>query len=168
MSQDKLAQSQSPGGPHHLLQQFIGDWQGVTKTWFQPGKLADESPISGSFRPVLEGGFVLLEYEGTHMDKPMTGMFLFGYNLQREKFEGCWIDTCHMGTGIMFCEGERTEQGFWLLSSYQSPEGSPWGWRTELELVDSNQLGITMYNISPQGEEAKAVEMVFAPASQTE
>ncbi len=164
MAQHKLAQSRAPGGAHHILQQIVGDWTGTTKTWFEPGKLADESPISAAIRPVLGGRFVLLEYEGKLGDDRMLGNFLFGYNVQRGKFQGSWVDTFHMGTGIMFCEGERRERGFWLLGHYDAPEGPPWGWRTEVELVDSARLVITMYNISPEGEEAKAVEMTLTAA----
>ncbi len=164
MAQSKLEQSRAPGGAHHFLQQLEGAWQGSTKTWFEPGKLADESPITAVIRPVLNGRFVSLEYSGTLMEKPMTGMFLFGYNLQRSKFEGSWVDSCHMGTGIMFCEGERMQRGFWLLGHYDAPEGPPWGWRTEVERIDSGRLVVTMYNITPDGEEAKAVEMTFSAA----
>jgi hypothetical protein len=28
-------------GPHHLLNQLVGEWEGVTKTWFEPVKLGD-------------------------------------------------------------------------------------------------------------------------------
>jgi hypothetical protein len=46
-----------------------------------------------------------------------------------------------------------------VLGSYPDPTGGPdWEWRTEVNLLDTNHLIITAYNISPEGGEARAVE----------
>ena len=166
MASEKLKQSQAPGGAHHLLQRMAGDWHGNTKTWFEPDKLADESSIRGSIRSVLDGMFVLFEYEGAIMDKPMLGMFLFGYKLQKDKFEGNWIDSFHNGTSMLRCAGEQSKNGCWVLGHYDAPEGPPWGGRTEVEIASNDRLVITMFNITPEGEEAKAVEMALARRKQ--
>ena len=41
MADDNLIKSKSPGGAHNLLEKLTGRWEGNTKTWFEPGKLAD-------------------------------------------------------------------------------------------------------------------------------
>lgn len=43
----------------------------------------------------------------------------------------------------------------------QTPPGPRWGWRTEIEQPDDDRLVIVMTNISPDGEEAKAVEVEY-------
>lgn len=161
MANNKFEQSQAPGGAHHLLHQFVGEWQGSSKTWFEPDKLADESAIQGSVHSLLGGRFVVFEYQGKIMDKAFEGRFLFGYSLTREKFQGNWVDSFHMGDAMMSCEGERMETGFAVLGHYDAPGGPPWGWRTELAISGEDRMVVTMYNLTPEGEEAKAVEMAL-------
>ena len=46
-------------GMHKKLQSLTGNWEGITKTWFEPGVLADESPVKGAIRPLLGSRFVM-------------------------------------------------------------------------------------------------------------
>ncbi|HSF46516.1 MAG TPA: DUF1579 family protein, partial [Chitinophagaceae bacterium] len=59
---------------------------------------------------------------------------------------------------------DRHAKQFNVLGSYEyvTPElDQKWGWRTELEWEDEEVLKLTAYNITPEGEEAKATETVF-------
>ncbi|MCI0404806.1 MAG: DUF1579 domain-containing protein [candidate division Zixibacteria bacterium] len=100
MAADKFVESKSPGGAHHLLEKLVGKWEGKTKTWFEPGKLADESVWKGSFRSLLGRRFVIHEYEGGLEGKPLQGTVVYGYNLQKNLFQAAWVDSFHMGTAI--------------------------------------------------------------------
>ena len=96
MDEDVFEKSMLLGGQHHLLSQLAGEWQGLTRTWFQPDVLGDESPTTSQIRQALDGRYASYEYEGSLAGERMQGRMLFGYNFQKERFEMLWVDNLHM------------------------------------------------------------------------
>ena len=159
MSQ-KFEQSKTAGA-HLQLSKMAGNWEGTTKTWFDPAKLEDESPITGTMRLILDGRFIMHEYQNSFADKPISGMAIYGYNLDLQKFQCAWIDSFHNGSAIMFSQGDKGDAQIRVLGSYAyiTPEQEQhWGWRTQIEWISDAEMTITAFNISPEGQETKATE----------
>ena len=162
MSQ-KLETSKTEG-PHHHLSRLQGDWEGTTKVWFEPNNPTDESAVKGTMRLILDGRFILHQYTGSFGGKPLEGLAIYGYHLGLQKYQSLWLDSFHNDAAMMFSEGTKESERMNVLGSYAyvTPEAEQhWGWRTELEVATNDEVVITMYNISPKGEEQKAVETVY-------
>ncbi|HEY0677895.1 MAG TPA: DUF1579 domain-containing protein [Chitinophagaceae bacterium] len=161
MSSDKFETSRL-SGVHSQLSRMAGEWEGITRTFFEEGVVADESPMSGTIKPIMDGRFMLHEYKGSFGGKPFSGIAIYGYHLEHQKFQCAWVDSFHTGTSIFFSESNTTDKLFTVLGSYGEPGGTPWGWRTEIEMPNSEELFITAYNITPDGINAGGVETRYS------
>jgi hypothetical protein len=145
--------------PNTLMQSLVGEWQGRCQTWFEPGKLADDSAVRGKIVALLDGRFFRHTYEGTIQGRARHGEETIALNTVTQRFQVAWFDDFHMNYAIMFSEGAATERGFVVSGKYDvAPDTPQWGWKTALEVADADHFSITAYNVTPEGQEAKGVE----------
>ena len=149
-------------GHHKKLNQLVGNRTGQTKTCFEPSNPIDDSPVAGTIRPLFDGRFVLHEYKGHFKGQDFEGIAIYGYHLKTEKFQPSWMDTFHMGTGIMLSEGNKSSPFYEMLGAMKhlpkirnGGAGEPRsGWW--MAMGSSSRL-----TYLPSGEEAKASETVY-------
>lgn len=151
-------------GPHAKLAAMVGKWKGTNRTWFKPGELAEESEIEGETRLILDGRFLMHEYKSTLGGQPMLGVTIHGYSTGEDQWQSVCVDSVHNGTRILYSTGDGANEHFNALASYPAPSGPDWGWRTELTLPSRDNLIVRHFNITPDGQEALAVEFDYQRA----
>lgn len=144
------------------IQRLAGSWRGTNRLWLSPESPAFESPATAVIGPAGGGKFVRLDYTWQYEGKSQEGSILYGGNSQRQRIEAVWIDSWHMGEGMMMCQGNSEADGTVVVRGlYAAPTGPDWGWSTSVIPVDVQTFRLRMDNIQPDGTAMRAVEVLF-------
>lgn len=142
---------------HTLLRAFVGLWSGPTKLWLDPAAPPEETRSTLHAELLLGGRWLRLSYRGVSFAKPHAGEMLLGFHKDAGELELAWIDSAHTGSAIMFSKGKLGAAGVVdVLGGYLAGE-ERWGWRSVLHCPTPDELVIEAFNVSPQGEEERAM-----------
>ena len=153
------------------LAALVGTWEATYQLRGDPSFDSD-SPSHATVSSILDGRFVRIDYSWDEEDVlkehgPQHGSLLVGFEAEVEPGAATlvWIDSWHNGHKIQVWPGALMESGgVDVRGTYASGQGYPdWGWRTILE-PSSDGWTMTMFNISPDGEEALAVRAEYRRA----
>lgn len=115
-----------------LLSGLQGEWEGTSRTWFEPDKVADESPVRGRIRRIGDTNFLLHEYEGTFGGEAREGVEILGIDHDEEgACFSAWVDSFHMSSDVMLSRGGVAGGGVSVAGSYlanpKDPTSERWG-----------------------------------------
>ena len=144
------------------LRTSIGAWTGTNRL-FLPEEPIRDSPSNASVSLAARGKFSSIAYTWDFEGEAQEGMLLIGY--AGEVVTAVFVDSWHMGDKLMLCQGQvGANETIDVRGSY-AVEGSPdWGWRIVVEPGD-NVLRVTMYNVTPDGDEVLGVEASYSRAA---
>jgi hypothetical protein len=141
---------------HALLHAMRGKWRGTTTTWFDPLKTPEESPTDARVELLLGGRFVRLTYASSVMGTKHAGEMTFAH--ADDHFHIAWLDSFHTSNAITPLDGARGKNDISCLGSYAAGTET-WGWRIAAAVNDKGELVVQEWNISPSGQEDRAIEM---------
>jgi hypothetical protein len=145
---------------------LLGEWTGsnlLRLSWLTPSDYRSSSQLSVA--PVAKGKFLSFTYTWSHEEVSQEGVILLGCDDKQEMATAAWVDSWHMSSKIMSCQGTIDAQGaIDLRGSYEAPPGPDWGWRIIITPKAGKELQMVMYNITPEGVEDLAVQADYKRA----
>ncbi len=160
---DPLAKLAAPGEHHQHMQKLAGEWKTTSKMWMEPGKPPIESTGTMQVVPILGGRFLQSKFHGELMGRAFDGVGIDGYDNQKQKHIGMWIDS--MGTMMLSFEGTCSEGGrvTTTLADYVDPtDGQAKTMKSVTTVVDDGTIRSEI-QVRPAagGEFVKMMEMVY-------
>lgn len=155
----------SAESPLAHLAACTGRWTGTNRLHDPFTGKPEDSSSTLTVTPVLQGTFLRVDYAWSYQGKPQEGSIVFGADAEKGEVNAQWIDTWHMAQKAMSCSGPAESGRLEVRGSYACPPGPDWGWRMEFRLTPGHALQILMFNVSPEGQAAPAVEASYKPAT---
>jgi hypothetical protein len=127
---------------HEWLRQLAGEWDSEAEISMDPTKPPMKHKGTESSRMI--GGFwFFAENKGDVMGSPFTGLLTLGYNPEKKKYIGTWVDSM---TSILWTyEGSVDAAGKKLTIEAVGPgmDGKPATFRESIEVKDKDHKEFT-------------------------
>ena len=152
-AQDQKREMPKPGKQHEALKYFEGTWDTAAK-FQEPGKPPMESKGSETATYGMGGFWLTYEYKGEMMGKPFTGHGAMGYDQQKQKYVGVWIDSTK--SGLFTSEGTADPDGkrFTMTAQgYCDSEGRSITMKQVHEIKDKDHWTLHFLTPSPDGKD---------------
>jgi hypothetical protein len=136
------------------LQDLKGSrWAGKGELWLDPK--GNEAAVSDCTCTVEDG---TVRYTWSHEGKEHKG------SIELREGGAVFHDTFHSADPMEFKPWPVPGAVFSVIGSYSVGGGPAWGWRIVLAVRPSDELVLQMTNVTPWGEDGRAVRMVFQKA----
>lgn len=141
-----------------------GRWHATYKLRDPATSLSCDSESRATVTPMLAGRFVRLDYTWAYEGQSQDGSLLVGHEPATGVVTLAWIDSFHNSDRMMICTGTVDTDGTLnVRGGYAAPPGPDWGWRTRLRAT-GDHLSMVMFNITPDGQEERAVDAEYLRA----
>ncbi len=132
------------------FEDLAGSWAGKGELWLDPlGNEVHECECAA----VIDGN--TMRYTWSYDGEPQEGVFTV------RDGGATWVDSWHQKTGAE-CETVPDAWGIVAVQhGYSAPGYGDWRWRTTLACRPDGALVFQMTNVTPWGEEGRAVRMTF-------
>lgn len=148
---------------------LIGVWTGenvLRLSWMTPPEFKSVGELTAT--TAVRDKFLSITYKWSHEDTTHEGLILIGFDAKQQTATASWMDSWHSSTAPMLLKGTISdEKTIDLRGEYEVPNHPNWGWRIVIT-PNNDALQMTMYNISPEGEEDLAVQADYKRVLQSD
>lgn len=150
----------TPGEPHAHFKELAGMWSVQSTDYMMNPTSPVKATGEAKFETMMDGRFLVQHYKSEMGGQPFEGMGITGYDNAKKKYVGSWMD--NMSTSIMQTEGtaDPATKTMTEFSEMSSPMG-PMKLKMVTKHDGPNQFTFTMFMMTPDGKESKAMELVY-------
>lgn len=147
------------------LAQYVGKWKGTNKLYLS--WLSDplkESPSTLEVTKKANGQFIQFDYDWEYEGERQEGMLVLGCDTKSNSVQTVWTDSWHSRHTLMISDGAAKDDGSVSVKGhYKVPDHPDWGWRTDI-IPQKETIKLLMFNVTPEGDEDLAVEVMYERA----
>ena len=152
----------TPGEQHTQLANRVGEWTIEGKMWHAPDSEPEPFTGTSTIKSIMGGRFFIEKIEAPAMPgmPPFEGRSVFGYDNLTQTYFSIWFD--NMATGVARYEGTPSGDGKTIHYTVDAPDpvlGKYKKVRATDTMLNKNESTFTMYNITADGDEFKAMEI---------
>lgn len=125
-------------------------WSGNGELWLDP-----EGNNTINHECELNIDSDAIHYSWSYENRTQKGSFIFNENGL------VWKDSWHQPKSVQCANRPETWSIFDVSYTYEVPDNPNWGWQSKLSERPDGSLVLQMTNITPWGEDGRAVRMVF-------
>lgn len=144
-----------PGPEHEDLKKLEGTWDCVMDMGGQKSK------ATSTYKSICGGMWMASDFEGDLGGVKFQGHGLDGYDLNKKKYVGVWVDS--FTSAPMHFEGNVDPKSKVLAMTGESvgPDGSPQKFKNTTEWKDKDHFTFKMFMVEPSGEEQLAFSIEY-------
>ncbi len=125
-------------------------WTGNGELWLDP-----EGNNSDQYDCELFIESEAISYTWSYENKTQKGGFTFN------EIGAIWVDSWHQEKSVQCLNVPKALGVFTVSHAYDVPDNPSWGWQSKLSERPDGSLVLQMTNITPWGEEGRAVRMIL-------
>lgn len=151
-----------PQEEHEILKMDVGVWHAKGKMWMPGAEEATE--FEGVETNRMVGVWVISDYKGEFFGQKFAGHAMSGYDLNKKKYIGIWVDSMSGYPSKMVGDYDAEKKTLTMESTNYAPDsGEEFKGKSVMVYKDKNTRLMTMYMPNPEkeGEMMKQLEIVY-------
>jgi Protein of unknown function (DUF1579) len=150
-----------PGPEHALLKRDVGVWDATVEMQGPPGTPASVSKGTETVSLMDGGLWQITEFKGEMMGQPFEGRGATGYDPNKKKYVGTWVDS--MTTGLSLVEATLDPSKNVMTGTMEGtdPSGAVTKMKEVTEWKDADNRLFTLYMPMPDGKEFPVMKITY-------
>jgi len=150
-----------PGPEHAFLAAQAGTWDAAGKIWASPGEPPLELPGKARNALILDGRYLVQDYESEFMGHVFRGHGIYGFDRIRGRYVGVWTDS--ESTIMMATEGTADASGKAVTRSgaVTLPGGTVRRVREVMTLLGPDEMLYEHWSADGAAPERKVIEVRY-------